>query len=166
VSCYCRLINTGFGLSRIVEKEKSIAPGCEFRMWLGSATADLPDQLKLNQRAALKATLATPATCTRSAGKSSASPRRNIPGRSGRGTRACSIFGKGCVWIGCSCLRSASCSVFACGKKGRYAEHDQSCRPPRLFSHEAQIHTRIGDVNRDLAKQSKYFTARHTVRCR
>jgi ATP-dependent DNA ligase len=39
VSRYCRLINTGFGLSRIVEKEKNTAPGCEFGMWLGSATA-------------------------------------------------------------------------------------------------------------------------------
>jgi len=29
------------------------------------------------------------------------------------------IFGKGCVWISCSCLGSARSSVLICGKKGR-----------------------------------------------
>jgi len=37
----------------------------------------------------------------------------------------------------------------ACGKKGRNAEYDQSCRPPRLFSHKETIRARIGDVNRE-----------------
>ena len=137
------------------KKGKTPLRVCEFRMWPGSATADLPDKLKLNQGATLKAVLATSAMCTRSAGKPSASPRRNISGRFGRGICACTIFGEGCVWIGCSCLGSANSSVFACGKKGRYAEHDQSCRPPRFFSHKETIHARIGDVNRDIAEQSK-----------
>ena len=105
--------------------------------------------------AGLKAALATPATCTRSAGRSSASPRRNIPGRSGRGTCPCSIFSKGCVWIGCSCLGSASSSVLASGQKRRYAKHDQSCRPPRFLSHKEHFTHEFGDVNRDLAEQPK-----------
>lgn len=37
----------GFGRSQIVEKGENIAPGCEFRTWLSSARADLPDQLSL-----------------------------------------------------------------------------------------------------------------------
>ncbi len=101
---------------------------------------------------ALKAGLATPATCANSAGNSGASPRRNITAGSGRGICACSIFGKSCVWISRSCFGSANPSILACGKKGRYAEHDQSCRQPRFISHEETIHARIGHVNRDLAQ--------------
>jgi hypothetical protein len=44
----------------------------------------------------------------------------------------------------------------ACGQKSRYAEHDQSCREPRFFSHKQTIHARIGDVNRDLADQKLF----------
>ena len=128
-------------------------------MWLGSATTDLPDPVKVYQGVGLKAALATPASCTRSAGKSSASPRRNIPGRSGRGIRTCTIFGKGCVWICCSCFGSASSSILACGKKKAViprtinpVAHRDSFRTKEQFMHE------IADVNRDLAEQSKCFT--------
>jgi hypothetical protein len=116
------------------------------------------------QGAGLKAALATPASCTRSAGKSSASPRRNVPSRSGRGTRACSIFGEGCVWICGSCFGSASSSVFTCGKQGRYAEHDQSFSPPRFFSHKETIHAQVGDVNRDMSDQP-WSLRRLLIRC-
>src|SRR5258707_7965711 len=117
-------------------KGKNTAAGCEFSIRLEPATADLPDQLKLNQRAALKCDLATPATCTSSTGKSTASPRRNVPCRSGRDVSACTIFGKRCVWISCSGLGSASSSIVTCGKKGGNAQLDQSCRSLKFFSHK------------------------------
>jgi hypothetical protein len=125
-------------------------------VWKRAKQGSCPKQrLELNQGAALKAALATRATCTTSAGKSSTSPRRNISGRSGRGIVVCAIFGKGCVWIGRGCcLRAASPCVLACGKKGRYAKHAQSCRPSRFFSHTETIHARTGDVNRDVAKHA------------
>src|SRR5258707_2060357 len=41
-------------------KGKNTASGCEFSIRLEPATADLPDSLKLHQRAALKRDLATP----------------------------------------------------------------------------------------------------------
>jgi hypothetical protein len=64
----------------------------------------------------------------------------------------CSIFGKSCVWISRSCFGSVNSSILACDKKARYAEQS------RFFSHKETIHARIGDVNRDLAEQSKCFT--------
>jgi len=99
--------------------------------------------------------LATPATCANSAGNSSASPRRNITGRPGGSICACSIFGKGGVRISRSCFGSVGSSILACGNKGRYAEHDQSCRQSRFFSHKETIHARIGHVNRDLADRER-----------
>jgi hypothetical protein len=116
--------------------------------------------VEVYQKAALKAGLVTPATRTGTAGKSSASPGRNIPGKSGRGIRACTIFGKGCVRICCSCFGSASSSVLTRGKKGRYAKRDQSCRQPRFFSHKETILARIVHVNRDLAEKN---SSTHTI---
>jgi hypothetical protein len=113
---------------------------CEFRMWPESATADL-DRLKPTHEDTLKTVLAAPAACTNSAGNSSASPRRNIPARSGRSICACSILGKGGVWISRPCFGSFSSSILACGNKGRYAEHDQSCCQPRFFSHKDHSRT-------------------------
>jgi hypothetical protein len=104
---------------------------------------------------ALKTVLATPATCANSTGNSSASPRRNIPARSGGSICACSILGKGGVWISRSCFGSVDSSILACGNTGRYAEHDQSCRQPRFFSHKETIRARIGHVNRDLADRER-----------
>ena len=129
----------GPGRSRIVEKGKRLHSRLRIQDVARIRNGKSTGLVEVYQRAALKAALATPATCTRSAGKPRASPRRNISSRSGRGICACTIFGEGCVWICCSRFGSAGSSILACGKKGRNAQHNQSCRPPRFLSHEEQF---------------------------